>query len=70
MVAIGGQVATTEGVELPDVRITDMTVSSSWISRRQMETEEAARGSATANYSQRAGHEIQAINTYALLVIR
>ncbi|TWW57466.1 Transforming growth factor beta receptor type 3 [Takifugu flavidus] len=77
-----GKVIATDGVELPEGNITDVQDSYKYLGIPQANGnhEEAARRSATAKYLQRlrqvlksqlnGKHKIQAINTYALPVIR
>ncbi|TWW67382.1 hypothetical protein D4764_02G0004230 [Takifugu flavidus] len=82
MICRRGKVIATDGVELPEGDITDVQDSYKYLGIPQANGnhEEAARRSATAKYLQRlrqvlksqlnGKHKIQAINTYALPVIR
>ncbi|TWW65015.1 hypothetical protein D4764_22G0006620 [Takifugu flavidus] len=82
MVSRRGKVIATDGVDLPEGNITDLQDSYKYLGIPQANGnhEEAARRSATAKYLQRLRrvlksqlnrkHKIQAINTYALPVIR
>ncbi|TWW74442.1 Rho GTPase-activating protein 26 GTPase regulator associated with focal adhesion kinase [Takifugu flavidus] len=82
MISRRGKVIATDGVELPEGNITDVQDSYKYLGIPQANgnQEEAARRSATAKYLQRlrqvlksqlnGKHKIQAINTYALPIIR
>lgn len=82
MLAKRAKVGGTEGVELPDGRVTDIPDSFKYLGIPQANGnhKEAARRSATAKYLQRVRqvlrsqlngkNKIQAVNTYALPVVR